>query len=191
MLTNLLVTKSLIKHLDYVSGKTLLLLKSECILPHWFIVECCTNRKSICIILKTNFLRPQGLEELYHKIRWKNFYILLIMRSSLFLTTKPPKFSQYWKSSWNVSNYYVSWRAIYPLMSPFSCGRNALVENNTFLKRDHVSDWKHLFCQKDLPAMFGTLFVTHVMIPCGENQFRRKPLPSNRKTFLDTNSTYR
>ena len=29
-----------------------------------------TNRKSISIILKTNFLRPQGLEELYHNIRW-------------------------------------------------------------------------------------------------------------------------
>ena len=166
MLTNLLVIKSLRKHPDYVSLKTLLLLKLEFILPHWFIVECCTNRKSICIILNTNFLRPQGLEELYHKIRCKNFYILLIMRSSLFLTTKSPKFSQYWKNSWYVSNSYVSLRAIYPLMSPFSCGRSALVENNTFLKRDHVSYWKNLFCQKDLPAMFGTLFGTHVVILC-------------------------
>ena len=67
---NPLVIKSLRKHTCYVSGRTLLLLKSDCILPHWFIVECCTNRKSICIILKTTFLRSQCLDELYHKIKW-------------------------------------------------------------------------------------------------------------------------
>ena len=67
---NPLVIKSLRKHTCYVSGRTLLLLKSDCILPHWFIVECCTSRKSICIIIKTTFLRSQCLDELYHKIKW-------------------------------------------------------------------------------------------------------------------------
>ena len=113
---------------------------------------------------KHKLFETPGFRRIISQNKMQNFYILLIMRSSLFLTTKSPKFSQYWKNSWYVSNYYVSWRAIYPLMSPFSCGRNALVENNTFLKRDHVSDWKNLFCQKDLPAMFGTLFGTHVVI---------------------------
>ena len=115
---------------------------------------------------KHKLFETPGFRRIISQNKMQNFYILLIMRSSLFLTTKSPKFSQYWKNSWYVSNYYVSWRAIYPLMSPFSCGRNALVENNTFLKRDHVSDWKNLFCQKDLPAMFGTLFGTHVVILC-------------------------
>ena len=115
---------------------------------------------------KHKLFETPGFRIIISQNKMQNFYILLIMRSSLFLTTKSPKFSQYWKNSWYVSNYYVSWRAIYPLMSPFSCGRNALVENNTFLKRDHVSDWKNLFCQKDLPAMFGTLFGTHVVILC-------------------------
>ena len=115
---------------------------------------------------KHKLFETPGFRRITSQNKMQNFYILLIMRSSLFLTTKSPKFSQYWKNSWYVSNYYVSWRAIYPLMSPFSCGRNALVENNTFLKRDHVSDWKNLFCQKDLPAMFGTLFGTHVVILC-------------------------
>ena len=115
---------------------------------------------------KHKLFETPGFRRIISQNKMQNFYILLIMRSSLFLTTKSPKFSQYWKNSWYVSNYYVSWRAIYPLMSPFSCGRNALVENNTVLKRDHVSDWKNLFCQKDLPAMFGTLFGTHVVILC-------------------------
>ena len=115
---------------------------------------------------KHKLFETPGFRRIISQNKMQNFYILLIMRSSLFLTTKSPKFSQYWKNSWYVSNYYVSWRAIYPLMSPFSCGRNALVENNTFLKRDHVSDWKNFFCQKDLPAMFGTLFGTHVVILC-------------------------
>ena len=115
---------------------------------------------------KHKLFETPGFRRIISQNKMQNFYILLIMRSSLFLTTKSPKFSQYWKNSWYVSNYYVSWRAIYPLMSPFSCGRNALIENNTFLKRDHVSDWKNLFCQKDLPAMFGTLFGTHVVILC-------------------------
>ena len=115
---------------------------------------------------KHKLFETPGFRRIISQNKMQNFYILLIMRSSLFLTTKSPKFSKYWKNSWYVSNYYVSWRAIYPLMSPFSCGRNALVENNTFLKRDHVSDWKNLFCQKDLPAMFGTLFGTHVVILC-------------------------
>ena len=115
---------------------------------------------------KHKLFETPGFRRIISQNKMQNFYILLIMRSSLFLTTKSPKFSQYWKNSWYVSNYHVSWRAIYPLMSPFSCGRNALVENNTFLKRDHVSDWKNLFCQKDLPAMFGTLFGTHVVILC-------------------------
>ena len=115
---------------------------------------------------KHKLFETPGFRRIISQNKMQNFYILLIMRSSLFLTTKSPKFSQYWKNSWYVSNYYVSWRAIYPLMSPFSCGRNALVENNAFLKRDHVSDWKNLFCQKDLPAMFGTLFGTHVVILC-------------------------
>ena len=72
------------KFSDYVTGRRLLLLKSDCVLPHWFIKECCTNRNSICTILKTTFLTTQGLEEFYHKIRWyywKIFYILLIMRN--------------------------------------------------------------------------------------------------------------
>ena len=47
--------KSLRKHADYVSSRTLLILKSDCILPHWCIMECCANRKSICIILKAHF----------------------------------------------------------------------------------------------------------------------------------------
>ena len=115
---------------------------------------------------KHKLFETPGFRRIISQNKMQNFYILLIMRSSLFLTTKSPKFSQYWKNSWYVSNYYVSWRAIYPLMSPFSCGRNALVENNTFLKRDHVSDWKNLFCQKDLAAMFGTLFGTLVVILC-------------------------
>ena len=85
---------------------------------------------------KHKLFETPGFRRIISQNKMQNFYILLIMRSSLFLTTKSPKFSQYWKNSWYVSNYYVSWRAIYPLMSPFSCGRNALVENNTFLKRD-------------------------------------------------------
>ena len=81
---------------------------------------------------KHKLFETPGFRRIISQNKMQNFYILLIMRSSLFLTTKSPKFSQYWKNSWYVSNYYVSWRAIYPLMSPFSCGRNALVENNTF-----------------------------------------------------------
>ena len=50
--------------------------------------------------------------------------------------------------------------------SPFSCGRGALVGNNTFLKRNHVSDSKHLFYKKDIPATFGMLLCTQVVICC-------------------------
>ena len=53
----------------------------------------------------------------------------------MIVTIQPPKFSQYWKNLCNVSSYYVSWSAICPLLSLFSCGRDALIGNNTFLKR--------------------------------------------------------
>ena len=38
---------------------------------------------------------------------------------------------------------------------------------------------------------YGTIAKSSVESRGGETQFRRKPLPSNRKTFVDTNSTYR
>ena len=53
-------------------------------------------RKTICIILKTNFLRPQALDEL-----------LVLLEIFLHLVdNEESKFSQYWKNLWNVSDYY-------------------------------------------------------------------------------------
>ena len=47
--------------------------------------------------------------------------------------------------------------------------KDILAGNNTFLKRDHISYQKQLFCQKDLLSMFGTLFCTQVVIMLIEN----------------------
>ena len=172
MLTNALVIKHLRKHSYYVSGRTLLLLKSACILPHWFTVEYCTNRKSICIILKINFLRAQGLEGLYHKIRWHYYKIFLhFVNNEEFGDSyiKAVKIQPILEKL--VERFKLLCESIYPLMSPFSCGRDALAGNNAFLKRDQVSDWKHLSCQKDLPAMFGTLFFAQVVKLCSMKTF--------------------
>ena len=98
-------------------------------------------RKTICIILKTNFLRPQALDELLVLLE---IFLHLVDNEELGDSyNKAVKIQPILEKLVKRFKLLYDIFTIYPLTSPFSCGRDGLVGNNTFLKRDHVSDWKH------------------------------------------------
>ena len=105
-------------------------------------MECCRNRKSFCVVLKTIFLRPCDLEELYIKM------IVLLENLLNFIDNEElgdsynetSRILQILEKLVECFKLLCELETVYSLMSPISSGRGVLVGNNRFVERDHVLD---------------------------------------------------